>query len=671
MDPRPFQISKPLSELYLRIAGGGPSDPASVRASYEAALAQAYATTDSACVAEVRRYEALLGLFVPDLAHYHADWLPDTIAPAELHGISVVSVSMNRTPNLLLALRSWLALTNIAEIVVVDWASADPLSNAIQHAGIADPRLRIIRVENEYRWILTHAFNLAFRLSRGSAILKLDADIVLTPDFLSCNPLPSGKFLAGNWRNARQGQSYVNGVFLAPRCALMQVGGFNEFITTYGWDDEDLYARLGRSGYARHDIDPESVKHLAHDDASRTGTNTEGVAAKTLRSALQASPRYLIHHNRFLTRQMPTWSAAQIMTPFCHSPDGSGNLRRALPVCPSPPSEMQDRASAAALDYLLQKRFGPQIETISPLKRAELLNSPAENVSIPVYSPALNTARARFVIDARHGLGNRLRAIASAAAIAQATDRELIILWQPDDHCNCRFEDLFDYSGAVLDESFVTDAAKQGMTVLNYMSTEAGAAKGAPVPDFGDLYLRSAFTLNSPFSTWRSENAFLQTLTPTEDVLALVASVARPYRIAAHVRMQGGAMARGLSYESAAGNWTPEDHAAITHWRAQSQPDRFLKRIATLEQDSKEPIFLASDNADAYSQFATHLGDRLLSLPRTLHDRSAEQLRYALADALVLARAPILLGSTWSSFTELARRLSSGPQHFETSGRDF
>jgi hypothetical protein len=69
--------------------------------------------------------------------------------------------------------------------------------------------------------------------------------------------------------------------------------------------------------------------------------------------------------------------------------------------------------------------------------------------------------------------------------------------------------------------------------------------------------------------------------------------------------------------------------------------------------------------------FQEQFGDRLAWLKRDRYDRSAEQLQYGLADAMLLGRASRLLGSTWSSFSELAMRLAPRAQLTEMSGTDF
>jgi len=154
-------------------------------------------------------------------------------------------------------------------------------------------------------------------------------------------------------------------------------------------------------------------------------------------------------------------------------------------------------------------------------------------------------------------------------------------------------------------------------------------------------------------------------------VQELLASVRSPNDVSAHIRMEGGRKDEHLPYENA-GNWTDEDHALIDHWRSKSHFSQFMKRIdALIAEGRAERIFIAADKPETYEEFRGRYGDRLAWLPRSRYDRSAEQLQYALADAILLSRAPRLLGSTWSSFSELAQRLSPEGMKVEMSGKDF
>ena len=178
----------------------------------------------------------------------------------ETPGLSIVTACRNRNDNLAQVLPGWLALEP-DEVVVVDWTSAVPVAETLAAHRIADPRIRVIRVEGEDAWCLSYAFNTGFRHVRHARVLKADADIALSPDFLDRNPLSPGQMVVGNWRTAGAGQKYVNGFFYIHRADLAGVNGFNEYITSYGWDDDDLYDRLGAAGVVRVDVAADTVRH--------------------------------------------------------------------------------------------------------------------------------------------------------------------------------------------------------------------------------------------------------------------------------------------------------------------------------------------------------------------------------------------------------------------------
>lgn len=188
-----------------------------------------------------------------------------------LNGVSLVGACMNRQDNLLRALPTWLA-TDADEIIIVDWSSSEPLEPILAH--IDDPRLRVVRIDDETNWILTHAFNIGLRLARHEVVFKLDADIQLLPGFLSDNRFGQGEFVRGFWKIAydhgQEDQKYVNGSFGARKADLRSLGYYDERIRTYGWDDSNLYARLSHGlGLAGRLLAHGSLVHLQQSEASR------------------------------------------------------------------------------------------------------------------------------------------------------------------------------------------------------------------------------------------------------------------------------------------------------------------------------------------------------------------------------------------------------------------
>lgn len=718
------------------------------------------------------------------------------IDPESSAGVSLVTCCMNREENLIRALNSWVKCPDVSEIIIVDWSSDRPVREALAEAGLNDPRIRVVRVENEPRWILTYAFNVGFRVAAYERILKVDADIVLDPQFFDQNPLKPNHFIAGNWRKAAKNQAHVNGFFYLFKKDLAAIAGFNEYITTYGWDDDDIYDRLERHGVTRSDVDIKTIYHLPHSDEERVGSQGEGDVAEQSGSAeLLRDTMRKIRCNRLLAHIMPYWQDDKTLLPFQVLQPGRGDLllrRDGWVPHPVPDHITADAEYYATLELcawrlgqrvfgldrerlslLLEKPFtdigeidveialgnnpeavratggylvvgigpdtipadnaaGAAFEALSRLARtcgltlvlsgpfahlpeqalaaartcafvpdlektgsmdlitvAQLrgLNRQASRQNFKISydteaiaalsaaglaTPALAPTRARLFVDGQHGLGNRLRAIGSAAAIAEKSDLEMVVVWQPDDHCDCRFSDLFDYDGAVIEESFMARAADQNCTVYNYMEVEDGGEKDAEIRlDGGGIYARSAYVLNNPLSNWQDENRFLRALRPVAAVRDMVASVRTPNNISAHVRMVGGTDYEHLAFE-ATDNWTEEGHMLTDHWRRKSHFSHFLKRIETLTVQGKaDRIFLAADKPETYAEFEACFGDRLAMLEREIYDRSAEQLRYALADVLLLGSSPLLLGSSWSSFSELAMRMSPQEMTIEMSGKDF
>lgn len=280
-------------------------------------------------------------------------------------------------------------------------------------------------------------------------------------------------------------------------------------------------------------------------------------------------------------------------------------------------------------------------------------------------------------LDVQHGLCNRLRAMASGAVVAQATGRELVVIWRPDAHCEARLSDLLDYAGLVVETDLADRLRATCGLMYNYMEIEEGSNHEGPILAeddaswAGDVYIRSAYPLKGPYEDFGSEQRFLRALRPASPVLSLMEDLPRAYDVTAHIRMAGGKAYETLPYESAA-NWPEHRHRELAEWRGKSHSDRFISRLDTLLAEGRaETIFVAADLPETYDILARRYGPRLNWLKRDLYDRSPRQLQYALADLLMLTAGRHFLGSPWSSFTDVAQRLANPSRPFEVSGIDF
>ena len=516
---------------------------------------------------------------------------------------------------------------------------------------------------------------------------------------------------------------------------LRRVGYYDERITTYGWDDSDLYTRLYDAGLGSSVFAKGSLRHLDQCETTRTKeqeVSKEGALASHLGIEKTA---FLINRNRILCGMLWPWNSnmfksreqirARFVAPepeeealiehatlkafemhyqwkglfgktgipageayqqtlFAFSQCLSNRpsslniaqlLKRYSDACRSKNEFEMNLVRAALLSNSPNTRLHSRLKAIDRVDviHAKDKKDPSQN-TVNKISVKLTTGliikRKKFYIDAQHGLGNRLRAIGSAAAIADKTGRELVIIWAPDHHCQCYLTDLFSYNRPIISQPFQVEPSKY--SVFNYMEAEGGT-KNMPIDCAinQDIYARSAFVLSSPYSEWSRENEFIQNLEPVEEVKVMVASVRNPNDVSVHIRMEGGLKDESLAYESPH-NWSEQDHKVIDYWRGQSHFSRFITCIDNMLAEGKiNTIFLAADKPEAYKQFAARYHDKVSWLDRNVYDRSMMQLRFALADAILLSRSQLLLGSTWSSFTELAQRLAVGCLSVKMSGKDF
>jgi len=211
--------------------------------------------------------------------------------------ISIICACKNREESLRISLQSWLCFDQIKEIIIVDWTS----DKSISHLTKNDDRIKVIRVEKEKYFNLSQPLNLAAKLATGDCILKLDCDYILNPyhSFFENYDIDERSFMSGN-HNVKQhefwnGQGYgidlknmhivdiydyvvtythyfkyLKGMLFVHRSSFEQIGGFNENIDNYGWEDSDIIHRLELLGLDHKKINYDhSLIHIPHPDRKR------------------------------------------------------------------------------------------------------------------------------------------------------------------------------------------------------------------------------------------------------------------------------------------------------------------------------------------------------------------------------------------------------------------
>jgi hypothetical protein len=209
---------------------------------------------------------------------------------------------MNRNENIIKNLPNWLTL-GFDELILLDWSTTGGITEL---PGIwDDPRVRIIRVENQSKFIRTLAQNLASRLARNRRVFKCDSDVEFKGDFFAAHPLEPGEFWVGEWTQARNhNERHLHGEVYYCLEDFLRIGGYDERIKSYGHDDTNLTDRLVLSGLKKKVFNYDLMHHQEHDQKVRA------------QGAHGLHPMVATYANRFMTTYTPLWSGQSDIASF-------------------------------------------------------------------------------------------------------------------------------------------------------------------------------------------------------------------------------------------------------------------------------------------------------------------------------------------------------------------
>jgi len=199
-------------------------------------------------------------------------------------GNSIVSVCMNRYENLSKSIFSWLNAENCDEIIILDYSSKEPIKEKLQKKlekfNFNSHKIKYFRVENVASWHLTKAYNLAIKLANYTCIYKLDCDDIIDRQLLNMHKLNNSYFYSGYWEDAKDINSLqIAGKLFVTYENFIKVNGYNENITSYGWDDSDIIERLSKN-ILRKRIDINQFQFVPHDEITRRNDNIKNWNSK-------------------------------------------------------------------------------------------------------------------------------------------------------------------------------------------------------------------------------------------------------------------------------------------------------------------------------------------------------------------------------------------------------
>ena len=292
------------------------------------------------------------------------------------------------------------------------------------------------------------------------------------------------------------------------------------------------------------------------------------------------------------------------------------------------------------------------------------------------------------IVDAKNGLGNRLRALCSAMSVAASIHRPVLLIWHPDLHCNCSFDRLYSspLPFALLSEEIPrANLTSTWFQAYNYMRPEPGAIKDEEI--FVDprrhLYFKSGFVMNHFRGQWKFAQRYLQPPYMPMPVPAVTDKlVADGSFVGLHVRnifdaprdTESNRLTEGNSaMEGAEKEYGKSGTEELLKWRRASHWSNFITKMREMMEEhavSHPPplhpplkFYLAADSAEAYDGLVRSFSTGAVLLTRRdcgtgrCDFRDCESMIYSLVDMLNLARTKLILGSGYSSYSEVAARM--------------
>jgi len=168
------------------------------------------------------------------------------------------------------------------EFVILDYNSSDGLAEWMKRymlRFIDSGQVVYYKYYDSDYFRYSHSRNILIRLSCGDIICNMDADNytgkgfakylvqkLIKTDFLTGAIINSDRIYPPRFDSITMG---CFGRIAIKRDILLKIGGYNEAIEHWGYEDRDLYLRLRSLGYLSETLDPRFLFSIPHGDQER------------------------------------------------------------------------------------------------------------------------------------------------------------------------------------------------------------------------------------------------------------------------------------------------------------------------------------------------------------------------------------------------------------------
>jgi len=245
-----------------------------------------------------------------------------------------------------------------------------------------------------------------------------------------------------------------------------------------------------------------------------------------------------------------------------------------------------------------------------------------------------------IIIKPVGGLCNRLRVIDSAIALAVNYKIKLHIIWELNQACNCKFSDLFIVPGEIdrlteIENKFVITFLNIFLPRYYYYFNNKKIANLKNQEDGIETLLTHKTVYIKTCERFYNGSAFFN-LIPREAIQNIIGSYKKENMIGIHVRR------------------TDNTHSIIN-----SPIEKFIEYMKNeIASDNDVYFFLSTDDPSVEILFQKELPNRIVTHAKESLDRNNPlAIQDAVIDLYSLANCSKIIGSYWSSFSDIASEL--------------
>jgi hypothetical protein len=253
-------------------------------------------------------------------------------------------------------------------------------------------------------------------------------------------------------------------------------------------------------------------------------------------------------------------------------------------------------------------------------------------------------------VEPMAGLANRMRVIDSAYWLARDLNRDLLVTWTPYKGLNCTFSALFkepeDFTvrerrGDIFHETRLFDLYFFFRSMGTHKALKLIGKKSLDPEEVIDLEKRKKILIASVHEFYTTDRPFCR-FEPLDPIRERITAVTGKYvenTVGVHIRRA--------------------DHKISTHT---STTAKFIGIMnETLKSDPSTSFFLSTDNPEEEKRLIREFGDKILYTKKELSRNSKQGIVDALVDLYCLGGTRKIIGSYYSSFSEVAANLQGIP----------